>query len=419
MTIRFVKLAVFFLLSTCAVSAAAPQSQFLTDLINTSEAKIKNAPQTAEGYSDLAFALARRARETEDPAFGKRAEEAVLKALQLAPGNFEARKARVMLRLQQGRYADAEEEAKALNKQTPDDNIMYGLLTDAALGQGKYPEAEALTQRMLDMRQVNGPGLQRAARVREAIGFPDGAVEFWNSAFRLASTSDVEERAYILTELAGISRRRAQLANASRYAADAVALEPDYPAALVEQARIAIDQKKFELAEGFLTARLKQSPSFAAQYWLASALEAAGKSARATEAGNQFVSLAQASNEAPRDRSELLVRYWTAHGKAADAVRFAESQSPRGAGESYWDAVALALLAAGDAKAANVKIEQALQPGVQNPAFFLDAAHIARKNNQTAAARGYLKKCIEVNASSEYAEIALRELQSTGENPPR
>jgi len=76
-------------------------------------------------------------------------------------------------------------------------------------------------------------------------------------------------------------------------------------------------------------------------------------------------------------------------------------------------------LAAGDAKAANVKIEQALQPGVQNPAFFLDAAHIARKNNQTAAARGYLKKCIEANASSEYAEIALRELQGTGENPPR
>jgi len=419
MTIRFVILAALPLFGSCAVSAAPPQSQFLTDLIHTAEAKIKNAPQAAEGYSDLVFALARRARETEDPAFGKRAEEAVLKVLQLAPGNFEARKARVMLRLQQGRNADAEEEAKALNKQIPDDNIMYGLLADAALGQGKYLEAEALTQRMLDMRQVNGPGLQRAARVREAIGFPDGAVEFWNSAFRLSSTSDVEERAYILTELAGISRRRAQLANASRYAADAVALEPDYPAALVEQARIAIDQKKFELAEGFLTVRLKQSPSFAAQYWLASALEAAGKSARAAEAGSQFVSQAQSSTEAPRDRVELLVRYWTAHGKAAEAVRFAESQAPRGTTESYLDALALALLAAGDTKAANVKIEQALQPGVQNPAFFLDAAHIARKNNQIAAARGYLKKCIEANASSEYAEIALRELQSTGDNPLR
>jgi uncharacterized protein HemY len=209
------------------------------------------------------------------------------------------------------------------------------------------------------------------------------------------------------------------LNEASRYAADALALEPDYPAALVEQARIALGQKKFELAQTLLAVRLKQSPSFAALYFLNLAWQAAGKTEEATQVGDQFVLMARSATEGQRDRVELLVRYWTAHGKAAEAVRFAKAEASNNTSESYLDALALALLAAGDLSAANMKIEQALKPGVQNPAFFLDAAHIARKNKQDAAARSYLKKCIEANASSEYAETALRELQSTGENTPR
>jgi len=406
----------FFFLT--GIQAAAPQSPFISQLISSAEAKIKTAPDNPDAYSDLAFGFARRARETEDPVYWSRAEQAIAKCLKLKPGYFEARKTRVLLRLQQGRFADAEEEGKALNKQTPDDNPLYGFLADAALSQGKYPEAEALTQRMLDLRQVNGPGLERAARVRESIGFPDGAAEFWNSALRLASSSDTEERAYILTELAGMSRRRARFSEASRYASDALALEPDYPAALIEQARIALENKKPELAIVALTARLAQGDSFVAQYWLSVALQAAGRAAEANAAGQKFLHTLAAS-QSYRSRNELLARYYTSHGEAAKAVDLLKADAAKGLDQQAADAYAMALLESGNSAQAEKEIARALQPGVLNPLLFLHAAKIAKKNNDVSGAKSYLKKCIEANASSEYAETALQELQSTREAPPR
>lgn len=393
--------------------AAAPQSLFLTQLIAGAEAKIKLAPDNPDGYSDLAFGLARRSRETEDPLFWKPAEEAISTALRLKPGHFEARKTRVLIRLQQGRYADAEEEGKALNKQTPDDNPLYGYLSEAALAQGRYAEAEALTQRMLDLRQVNGPGLQKAAAVREAIGFPDGAIDFWNSALHLASNSDFEERAYILTELAGLARRLARFTEAERYAANALALEADYPAALVEQARIALDEGKPEAALAPLTARLKQSDSFAAQYFMTVALEAAGKSAEVEASSRKFLQL-QARAVGLKSRNELLARYFTGHGQAVKAVGLLQAEAANGFDRQTGDAYAMALLESGNTAQAAREIAKALEPGVRDPRLFLHAAHIARANKDTAQAQVFLKKCIEANASSSYAETAIRELQSTG-----
>ncbi len=389
--------------------AAAPQSPFIAQLVAGAEAKIKLAPDNADAYSDLAFGLARRARETEDPACWKRAEEAIATALRLKPGHFEARKTRVLIRLQQGRFADATEEAKALNKQTPDDNPLYGYLAEAALAQGRYADAEALTQRMLDLRQVNGPGLEKAAAVRESIGFPDGAIDFWNSALHLASNSDLEERAYILTELAGLTRRLARFTEAERYVANAFALEADYPAALLEQARIALDAGKPESAIAPLTVRLKQSDSFAAQYWMTVALEAAGKSAEAEASGRKLLAL-----PAGKSRKELLARYYTTHGQAAKAVALLEADSSTGLDRQAADAYALALFDAGNPAQAARELSKALEPGVRDPQLFLHAARIARANKDTAQAQAFLKKCIEANASSPYAEIAIRELQSTG-----
>jgi len=392
--------------------AATPQSPFLSFLIENAEAKIKKSPASAQGYSDLAFALARRARETENPEYLIRAERAIAAALQREPGNFEARQVRVIVRIAQGRFEDAEEEGRALNKQTPDNNLMYGLLADIALARGKYAEAETLTQRMLDMRQVNGPGLQRAARLREVIGFPDGAIDFWDSARKLASVGDTEERAYILTQLAGVSRRRAKLDDAAQYAASALSLEAGYPAALLEQARIALDRNQPAEAVAALTVRLEQGYELGAQYWLAEALDRAGKPADAQAAAARFVKDARAIADLPENRNELLVRYLTSHAQVAEAVRIGKKAVEKGANLGTGDAYAMALLAAGNVSEARVQMSRVLEPGVLNQEYFLHAAQIRRKDNDLEGSRSFLKKCIEVNANSRYAEEALRQLQA-------
>lgn len=396
------RVSTIFLIAEVFSQAAAPQSAFITYLIASAEAKIKASPARAEGYSDLAFALARRARETEDPAYWKRAEEAINKALKLDPRNFDARKARVLVRLQEGRFGDAEEEATALNKQTPDDNPLYGYLADVALGEGRYDVAEALSQRMLDLRQVNGPGLQRAAQVREAIGFPEGAGEFWLSSLRLASSGDTEERAYLLTQVAGFSRRQGKLDDAGRYLGEALSVEPDYPAALIEQARVALERDKSEDALAPLEKRLQQSESVAALYWNFQAL-------KTHEAGARFLQAAQQLQGKPGNRDDLLVRYLTAEGRAAEAVKVGAGTARKNL--EMLDAYALALLAAGQTSAAREQMDKLLHWGVRDPAYFLDAAEVCEKAGDAECARTNLTHVIETNGNSRYAKLALQKLR--------
>ncbi|MGI8988767.1 MAG: tetratricopeptide repeat protein [Bryobacteraceae bacterium] len=202
--------------------------------------KDKSKPK---GYNDLAIALAKRFRETGDPAYLKQAEDAVQESLRLAPANFDGRKARVAIRLQERRYADALEEAQALNKQVPDDNPVYGYIADAQIALGNYAEAEAATQTMLDMHRVNAPALQRGAELREIYGDLEGAREWWNSALRLTSATDTEERAWIATHLAMVDLHAGTLDRAEKILQEILKQEPGYPAAVNALARVRLDSK--------------------------------------------------------------------------------------------------------------------------------------------------------------------------------
>ncbi|MDQ6678490.1 MAG: tetratricopeptide repeat protein [Acidobacteriota bacterium] len=413
------RLKTLFLILASLASAAVPHSAFIDERIAAAQAKIKASPAVADGYSDLAFALARRARETEDPAYLAQAEAALSTALKLDPKHFDARKARVIVRLEQQRYADALEEATALNRQVPDDNLMYGLLCDANLALGNYDAAEANAQRMLDMRQVNAPGLERAARVREAIGFPDGATEFWTSSFRLISTGDSEERAYISTQLARVARERGRLDEAERNCLQALTLEPDYPAALLQLARIQLDLAKASAAVDTLKKRLSEGESPTAEYWLAIALEAEGKIQESEQAGRTFMKLARQSVSKEANANVLLIRYLAAHGKAAEAVAIGREAVAKRHDIETEDAYALALSQAGEQKEAQIQIAAALKPGIKNAEYFYDAGLIAKKNGDRTAAADYFRKTLEANANSRYAALAIQELSAGGPVPAK
>ena len=169
--------------------------------IAAARAAIEKSPSAPRGYSDLALALARRARETSDPAYYRQADEALDRALAIAPGDFEATKVRAWVRLGQHRFADAYALARDLNKQAPDDVMVYGLLTDASVELGRYDEAEKAAQWMLDIRPGNVPGLTRAAYLRELFGDLEGARELMQMALDQTPSSESEDRAWILTQI--------------------------------------------------------------------------------------------------------------------------------------------------------------------------------------------------------------------------
>ncbi len=135
------------LLCALAVSAQIPAAATAPispaqQRVALAQTAIEKNPEYPQHYNDLALALTRRARETADPAYYGRAEEALQKSFHLAPDNFEGQKIRVQILLGRHEFALGLELAKELNRRVGDDISVYGFIADAAIELGNYKEAE-------------------------------------------------------------------------------------------------------------------------------------------------------------------------------------------------------------------------------------------------------------------------------------
>jgi len=206
---------------------------------------IEKKPGDFEAYNALAVALSRRARETSDAQFYAQAEQALQKSFQVSPGNFDGERTRVWLLLGKHEFAAALEAAIRLNKKKPDDVMLYGLLTDANVELGNYDAAEAAAQWMLDLHPGNLPGLARGAYLRELFGDIEGALELMNMAYQSTPPSEVEDAAWILTQMAHLNLATGKLDAAEELLRRALTKFPGYHYALGNLAKVEIQQKRY------------------------------------------------------------------------------------------------------------------------------------------------------------------------------
>jgi tetratricopeptide (TPR) repeat protein len=116
--------------------------------------------------------------------------------------DLEARKREAQRLLSAGKTEVALEKITALNKETPDDLDIYGMLVDAYRTLGNLPAAERAAQWMLDLRVADVRGLSRAALLREDYKDIEGAIELWNECYHRTAASEPAVRAYYLKNIA-------------------------------------------------------------------------------------------------------------------------------------------------------------------------------------------------------------------------
>jgi len=259
---------------------------------------------------------------------------------------------------------------------------------------------------------VNAPGLQRGAALREIFGYNEPALEWWNSAMRIRSSSDSEERAWILVNMSRIDLRMGKAADAEKHARQALELVANYPWAWDALAASLADQEKPAEAAEVLKQRLsaapnRAAPNLAAQFHLAAALEAAG-SAQAGSAWQQFEKDAAARRSQPDNANRELIEYYASHGKTAEAVKLAADESQRRQDLATLSAYAAALASADRYDEARVQMDRALAPGIRDAKLFYRAGTIAAKLGDKTAAAKYLRKAIEINAGSREAGKAIK-----------
>src|SRR3989454_11360665 len=235
---RRIAFLLFMLRSTVARFAQSSNASAETSLSPAEQAiaqatkLIDKHAKDFEAYNALALALSRRARETSDVKFYTQAEEALRKSFEISPDNFDGKRIHVWLLLGKHEFAAALEEAKKLNKKMHDDVMTYGFLADANVELGNYKDAETAAQMMLDLRPGNLPALTRATYLRELFGDIDGALELMNMALQSTSPSEVEDVAWILSQMAHLELAVGKTAEAEKYLQQALTLFPGYHYAL-------------------------------------------------------------------------------------------------------------------------------------------------------------------------------------------
>jgi Flp pilus assembly protein TadD len=361
-----------------AASGAAGQTASPAERsIAAAQKAIAARPSRHDAYNELALALARRARETADTTYYDRAEEAIRTSLELSPNNFEAQKMRAWVLLGRHEFGQALELARALNTQVPDDLVVYGFLTDAYAELGNYEEAEKACQWMLDLRPGNIPAFTRAAYLRELFGDVEGAVELMRAAYQRMPPDEVEDRAWVLTQLAHLALVAGRIGDAEQILTEAVKLVPDYHYALANLARVRSAQGRYAHAAALLKQRYEGASHPENLFALAEALERAGRTAEAKAAYTRFEAQALRESRGWDNANRELIFYYANHArKPAEALKIAELEIARRQDVYTLDAYAWALHANARSGEAKRQMDRVLGVGLKDPEVLARAAII-------------------------------------------
>lgn len=366
---------------------------------------IDRDPKRYQSYNELAMAFARRAREIGDPTYYKKADEALEKSFSLSPDNWEGLKTKVWVLLGKHEFAKALVEAKRLNRQSPDDIIVYGFLADSNIELGNYGDALDAAQWMLNMRPGNIPGLARGAYLRELFGDIDGALDFMGSAYQATPMSETEDRAWILTHMGHLMFATGKVDAAEKLLSDALKLFPGYHYALTNLAKVRAAQEKHPEAIELLRELVQAMPTPENLYLLAEELETAGRADEAKVAYAEFERKARIELEWADNANRELTFYYADHaGNANEALNIARKESERRHDVYTLDAYAWALHVNGLDQEARQQIETALKVGVRDPKLLYHAGLIASRLNDSVAATRYFQQSLAQNPVSEFAK---------------
>ena len=377
------------------------------------QATVRAAP-TVSAYSALGLAYLQRVRETGDPSYYPRAEQALRDGLRRDPRRVEALTGLGTLALARHDFQGGLRWALAARRVAPTAVDPFAVLVDAQVELGRYGAAQGSLQEFVDRK----PTLASYARVsyfRELHGDLDGAV----AAMRLAVSAGgaaPENLSYVQTLLGNLELDRGRVVPARlAYRAALVGL-PGYVPALAGLARV-------DAARGHLGPAIARYRDVVARLPLPENVIGLGDTelaaGRAAAAG-QDLALVRVEERLLRangvDTDVDLTLFEANHGSPAAGVRLAtrawrDAPSVRSA-----DALGWALTRAGHPPEGLAWARRALRLGSVDPAFLYHAGMSALAAGDRADARSWLRASLARNPgwSPLYAPRARRALEGLG-----
>jgi tetratricopeptide (TPR) repeat protein len=396
--------------STSALLAPAAPPGSLEASISALQDRLRAIPDDWRGLASLGLAYVAQARATADPSWYPKAEGVLRESLRLrGRDNVEALLGLGALALARHDFSAALEHGRAALAVDPYDADVYGLIGDAQLELGRYDEAFATFQTMVDTR----PGLASYARVsyaRELLGDVPGAIEAMELAFDAAGSP--ADAAWAAHQLGGLELGRGSVAAAAGWFEWGLGLAPAYVPNLAGLAKVAWARGDVELAIARYERVVAAYPSVEHVSALGDLYASTGREDLAAE---QFavVEAGRQIAEASGVNADLEVALFAAdHGDPEAALAAAEAEWARRRSVHVGDAYAWALFANGRYAEAAAMMDRALELGTRNATFLFHAGMIQRELGHDAAARRLLAAAVETDPhfSILYAPVAERVL---------
>lgn len=379
--------------------------------ISTAQGAIEREPSNSLGYNLLAAAFMQKARETGDFSYNAKAEAALKRSLEIAPGSFNAINLQAKLLLTYHRFGEALEMSHRAQALQPQNHDVYGAMTDALVELGDYTGAIEAAQRMVDLR----PGTSSYSRVsylRTLHGDREGAIEMMRLAVEAANVKDPESVAWCRVQLGTELLNAGRLKEGEREFDHALFLFPDYHMALAAKAHARLSAKDTDNAIVYYQRALARVPL--PDYAIALG-DLYTKLGRAEEAKRQFdlVEFIERAGAIEGTYSRQLALFWADHDTRLDeALAIAERERATRDDIYASDLLAWCLYKKNRLPEAKAAIDRALRLGTLDARLLYHAGMISHALGDRRGAAGYLSRSLKIDPNFDVlqADIARRSL---------
>jgi len=410
------------LVALAPLHALAQRASTADNHIAYLQSVLRRNPHDARALYRLGDAYIRKARETGDVAYFKRAEGAIRQSLELTPDNAGASRHLAYVLYSLHDFDGAATHARRALAVDETDRHAYGVLGDALLEVGKYTESEQAYRRMMELG-TDAYGYARRAGLKSVHGDSGGAIADLERAVAdgLVAGLPAESLAWMLWQLGIEHAALGRLDRAEAAFTKALAAYPGYHRALVGLAHVRAARNRFDEAVALYLKALAvvPQPDYAAA--LGDVLVAAGRPAEARKHYElvEYIGRLDAINQVLYNR-ELAYFYADHDVKLDTALELARRELTVRQDIYAYDLLAWTLTKNGRHAEAQAAMASALRLGTQDARLFYHAGMIAHALADADQARTHLARALALNPHFHvrHARVAADTLASLNANPP-
>ena len=418
-TIAVVILAATALLTMRALPVAA-QRATTDNHIAYYQQLLQRNPQNPRAYFGLGDALIRKARETGDPSYFGRAEEALKKSLEINPDNAGAMRHLAYVFYSRHEFESAAVHARKAIDMDATDGDSYGILGDALMETGEYEKAGDAYEKMMQ-REESLYSYSRRAGLKSVRGDSAGAIADLQSAIAAgkAAKQPAESVAWTEWQLGSDHFALGKLDKAETFYRQSLETYPNYYRALAGLGQVRVAQKRYDEA---IDSYHKAIAILPMPEYVAALGDIYRKTGMSDEARKQYelveyIGKLSALNKVLYNR-ELAYFYADHDIKLKEGLELAQRELDYRRDIYAYDVLAWNLYKNGQAEKAGQVISEALKLDTKDAKLFYHAGMIYRQLGNKQKAREYLNRALEINPQfhiffAENAARALKELEGS------